>query len=108
MSFFERNRKALIQRGIDPARLPPGQYSTERYPVLHVGDVPKMEQIMRRALALDESFDEGAIHEFFIIYEAGRRADQGGGPKTAKEHLDRALHRALHIPRTEHGFDPHP
>lgn len=40
MGFFERNRKALIDRGIDPARLPPGQYTTERFPVLHVGDVP--------------------------------------------------------------------
>lgn len=26
--------------GIDPSRLPPGQYSTERFPVLHVGSVP--------------------------------------------------------------------
>ena len=38
--FFERNRAALAERGIDPARLPPGQYFTERFPVLHVGDVP--------------------------------------------------------------------
>ena len=40
MGFFERNRAALEARGIDPERLPPGQYSTERFPVLHVGDVP--------------------------------------------------------------------
>jgi DMSO/TMAO reductase YedYZ molybdopterin-dependent catalytic subunit len=40
MGFFDRNRKALIAKGIDPARLPPGQYSTDRFPVLHVGDVP--------------------------------------------------------------------
>ena len=40
MGFFERNRKALVERGIDPARLPPGQYTTERFPVLHVGTVP--------------------------------------------------------------------
>jgi DMSO/TMAO reductase YedYZ molybdopterin-dependent catalytic subunit len=40
VGFFERNRKALADRGIDPARLPPGQYTTERFPVLHVGDVP--------------------------------------------------------------------
>ena len=44
MSFFERNRKALIERGIDPARLPPGQYHTERYPILHVGDVPDISR----------------------------------------------------------------
>ncbi len=40
MGFFDRNRASLAERGIDPVRLPPGQYSTERYPVLHVGDVP--------------------------------------------------------------------
>jgi DMSO/TMAO reductase YedYZ molybdopterin-dependent catalytic subunit len=40
MGFFERNRASLAERGIDPARLPPGQYSTDRFPVLHVGDVP--------------------------------------------------------------------
>jgi DMSO/TMAO reductase YedYZ molybdopterin-dependent catalytic subunit len=40
VGFFERNRRALVERGIDPARLPPGQYVTERFPVLHVGDVP--------------------------------------------------------------------
>lgn len=40
MGFFDRNRKQLIDKGIDPARLPPGQYLTDRFPVLHVGDVP--------------------------------------------------------------------
>ena len=41
MGFFDRNRKQLEARGIDPARLPPGQYLTDRFPVLHVGDVPR-------------------------------------------------------------------
>jgi DMSO/TMAO reductase YedYZ molybdopterin-dependent catalytic subunit len=40
MGFFERNRAELAERGYDPGRLPPGQYFTERFPVLHVGDVP--------------------------------------------------------------------
>jgi DMSO/TMAO reductase YedYZ molybdopterin-dependent catalytic subunit len=40
VGFFERNRQALAGQGIDPRRLPPGQYLTERFPVLHVGDVP--------------------------------------------------------------------
>jgi DMSO/TMAO reductase YedYZ molybdopterin-dependent catalytic subunit len=42
-SFFERNRAELERRGIDPERLPPGQYFTERFPVLHVGDVPETD-----------------------------------------------------------------
>lgn len=42
-SFFERNRAELAAKGIDPARLPPGQYSTDRFPVLHAGVVPKVD-----------------------------------------------------------------
>jgi DMSO/TMAO reductase YedYZ molybdopterin-dependent catalytic subunit len=41
MGFFDRNRNELEKKGIDPARLPPGQYSTDRFPVLHVGSTPK-------------------------------------------------------------------
>ena len=40
MGFFDRNRKELVEKGYDPDRLPPGQYLTDRFPVLHVGDVP--------------------------------------------------------------------
>lgn len=43
MGFFDRNRKELVDRGLDPTRLPPGQYLTDRFPVLHVGDVPTYE-----------------------------------------------------------------
>jgi DMSO/TMAO reductase YedYZ molybdopterin-dependent catalytic subunit len=43
MSFFDRNRRNLEKRGIDPDRLPPGQYHTERFPVLHAGSVPTVD-----------------------------------------------------------------
>ena len=43
MSFFQRNRDELLAKGIDPSRLPPGQYSTDRFPVLHAGIVPKAD-----------------------------------------------------------------
>ena len=43
MGFFDRNRENLVKQGIDPARLPPGQYTTDRFPVLHVGDIPDYE-----------------------------------------------------------------
>jgi DMSO/TMAO reductase YedYZ molybdopterin-dependent catalytic subunit len=41
VGFFDRNRQQLQEQGLDPERLPPGQYLTERFPVLHVGDVPE-------------------------------------------------------------------
>jgi DMSO/TMAO reductase YedYZ molybdopterin-dependent catalytic subunit len=31
------------EAGYDPARLPPGQYLTEKWPVLHAGDVPDVD-----------------------------------------------------------------
>ena len=40
MGFFDRNRQEVTEQGFDPNRLPPGQYLTERFPVLHVGDIP--------------------------------------------------------------------
>lgn len=43
MGFFERNRQEIAAQGLDPNRLPPGQYLTDRFPVLHVGDVPDYE-----------------------------------------------------------------
>ena len=43
MFFFDRNRKALADRGIDVSRLPPGQYHTERFPVLQAGSIPTVD-----------------------------------------------------------------
>lgn len=52
MGFFDRNRKALAKRGIDPARLPPGQYLTERFPVLQTGGVPRYDDLAAWRLEL--------------------------------------------------------
>jgi len=43
MGFFDRNRKALAARGIEANRLPPGQYFTERFPVLHADEAGGFE-----------------------------------------------------------------
>ena len=52
-----------------------------------VGDLPVVAALMKRALALDESWDEGSIHEFFITYDAA----QGEGKAAAKKHFERAI-----------------
>ncbi len=56
-----------------------------------VAELPAAIALMNRALALDEAWSEGAIHEFFVSYDATRTAAEGGGPERAKAHLDRAL-----------------
>src|SRR5918911_4319319 len=41
MSLFRsKAEQKLVEQGLDPARLPPGQYLTEKWPVLHAGTVP--------------------------------------------------------------------
>ncbi len=44
MSLFRgKAEQKLLDKGLDPARLPPGQYLTEKWPVLHAGTVPKTD-----------------------------------------------------------------
>jgi DMSO/TMAO reductase YedYZ molybdopterin-dependent catalytic subunit len=38
--FRSRAEKKVADAGYDPSRLPPGQYLTEKWPVLHAGTVP--------------------------------------------------------------------
>jgi DMSO/TMAO reductase YedYZ molybdopterin-dependent catalytic subunit len=41
--FRSRAERKVEELGYDPARLPPGQYLTEKWPVLHAGDVPDVD-----------------------------------------------------------------
>lgn len=41
--FRSRAEKKVADAGYDPARLPPGQYLTEKWPVLHAGSVPRVD-----------------------------------------------------------------
>jgi DMSO/TMAO reductase YedYZ molybdopterin-dependent catalytic subunit len=41
--FRTKAEQKLVERGLDPARLPPGQYLTEKWPVLHAGTVPNTD-----------------------------------------------------------------
>ena len=41
--FGERGRRRAEKLGIDPARLPPGQSPTQKFPVLTIGAVPKLD-----------------------------------------------------------------
>jgi DMSO/TMAO reductase YedYZ molybdopterin-dependent catalytic subunit len=41
--FRSKVDEKLREAGYDPARLPPGQYLTEKWPVLHAGSVPNTD-----------------------------------------------------------------
>ncbi|WP_242339931.1 MULTISPECIES: TRAP transporter TatT component family protein [unclassified Anaeromyxobacter] len=60
-----------------------------------VAELPIPVAMMERALALDERWGEGALHEYFVSLDAARGEHEGGGPARAKAHLDRALELSL-------------
>jgi len=41
--FRSKAEQKVVDAGHDPARLPPGQYLTEKWPVLHSGSVPTVD-----------------------------------------------------------------
>jgi DMSO/TMAO reductase YedYZ molybdopterin-dependent catalytic subunit len=41
--FRSRAERKVEEAGYDPARLPPGQYLTDKWPVLHAGTVPETD-----------------------------------------------------------------
>lgn len=56
-----------------------------------VAELPIVEAMMRRALELDEDFENGTIHEFFITYDGSRSEAMGGRAEHALEHFDRVV-----------------
>jgi DMSO/TMAO reductase YedYZ molybdopterin-dependent catalytic subunit len=43
--FRSKAEKKVVELGYDPARLPPGQYLTEKWPVLHAGSVAEYRDL---------------------------------------------------------------
>jgi DMSO/TMAO reductase YedYZ molybdopterin-dependent catalytic subunit len=41
--FRSKRERKVLELGYDPGRLPPGQYLTEKWPVLHVGETPRTD-----------------------------------------------------------------
>jgi predicted anti-sigma-YlaC factor YlaD len=54
-------------------------------------ELPTVEILMNRALALDEGFGDGAIHDFFIAYDGGRPPSAGGSPERARQHFEQSI-----------------
>ena len=68
-----------------------GAISTDVDNMSLVAELPIVEAMMRRALELDEDFECGLIHEFFITFEGSRPEASGGSPERAIEHFNRAV-----------------
>lgn len=56
-----------------------------------IAEVPQVEALIDRALQLDESWNQGAIHSFLITYEMIREGAKGDAAARSREHFDRAV-----------------
>ena len=56
-----------------------------------IGQIPAMESLIDRALDLDESYGNGAIHNFMISYEMNRPGVPGDPVARARKHFERSL-----------------
>jgi predicted anti-sigma-YlaC factor YlaD len=56
-----------------------------------VADQPQVQALLDRALALDESWDSGAIHGLLISYEPSRIGGTGDPDARARTHFDRVV-----------------
>jgi hypothetical protein len=65
-----------------------GALSADKSNLALLGELPVAAAMVRRVLDLDETYQNGAAHEFFISYEGGR---PGGSKAEARRHYERAL-----------------
>jgi hypothetical protein len=56
-----------------------------------VAELPWVQAVLERTLALDESYDHGAVHGYLGILNALRPPALGGKPDVARAHFERAI-----------------
>lgn len=56
-----------------------------------VAELPWVEAVLERALALDETYEDGALHGYLGILNSLRPPALGGKPDVAREHFERAI-----------------
>jgi len=55
-----------------------------------IADLPKVEALIDRAVALDEAWDQGALHTFLISYESAR-SGPGDAAERSRQQFERAV-----------------
>lgn len=68
-----------------------GWVSANRNSIAAIADLPRVEILMRRALALDETYYYGGPHLFMGVWYASRPPVAGGSLERAEQHFRRAL-----------------
>lgn len=68
-----------------------GAISANKSDLENMAELPVAVAIMRRVLELDEKYRDGAVHEFFIVYEAGQPNSSDESIKKAEMHFKKAV-----------------
>jgi len=66
-------------------------YATDPFDVNIAMGVKKAAAMMETALRLDESYGNGAIHEFFILYYGSLPQSMGGSEEKARYHFKKSI-----------------
>lgn len=56
-----------------------------------IAELPKIEALMQRVVALDDVYEQGAAHLYLGVLLTTRPATLGGKPDQARQHFERAL-----------------
>jgi tetratricopeptide (TPR) repeat protein len=56
-----------------------------------VAELPRVQAALERALAIDDTYESGAVHAYLGILNSLRPPALGGQPDRAREHFERAL-----------------
>lgn len=90
---FEKALQTLEKKQVEPlfwaAYAVARGISLQKDDPMQVIDLARVEMMMRRVLALDETFYFGSAHLFYTVYYGDRAPTIGGDPEKAKEHIQR-------------------
>jgi len=67
------------------------EISLSKQDMERLAELPLVGALLDRALALDEAFDAGALHELAMVFEASRIGVAGGSRAKAQDHFQRSL-----------------
>jgi len=56
-----------------------------------IADLPKVQALMERVVALDDGYEDGGAHLFLGVLYTLRPASLGGKPELGREHFEKAV-----------------
>jgi predicted anti-sigma-YlaC factor YlaD len=68
-----------------------GAFTSDSFDMELIVMLPKVVLVIDRALQLDETYELGAIHEFFVSYYGALPKELGGSAEKARLHYDKAM-----------------